>query len=44
MYIEFEGNIEVINNRTQERADLTYYPSGWTTSSKIEGKIFDSDG
>lgn len=43
-YIDFEGPIEMLNHSTGERAELTYYTSGWSTKSRLEGKIMDSNG
>jgi hypothetical protein len=44
MYIDFEGTIEIINHRTGEKGEITYYTAGWSSKSRIEGKIFDANG
>ena len=44
MYIDFEGTVEIINHQTGERGEITYYVAGWSSRSKIEGKIIDANG
>lgn len=44
MYIDFDGPTTVINHRTGERAELTYYTAGWSSQSRLEGKVFDANG
>ena len=44
LYVDFDGTVEAINHRTGEKAIFTFYTAGWSSNSKIEGKIFDADG
>lgn len=44
MYVDFDGLVTCINHQTGDKAEFMCYPRGWTTESRIEGKIMDSTG
>lgn len=44
LYVDFDGTVEAINHRTGEKAVITFYTAGWSSNSKIEGKVLDSNG
>ena len=44
VYIDFEGTIDAINHKTNEKAVIQFHPRGWTTDSLLIGSIFDSEG
>lgn len=44
MYIDIEGEVKAINNRTGETAVVNFYRRGWTTNSSIDAKIYDGQG
>lgn len=43
-YVDFDGMVTCINHQTGDKAEFMCYPRGWTTDSRIEGKIMDSTG
>lgn len=44
MYVDIEGEVEAINNKTGERAELKFNTRGWSVESTVECKIYDSHG
>lgn len=44
LYVDVDGQIEAINHKTGDRADIKFNLKGWTTQSTMEAKIFDGQG
>lgn len=44
LYLDYEGECKVFNHKTGEKAVITYFPQGWNTPSRIEGKMWSASG
>ena len=44
MYIDVEGDVEAVNNKTGERADIKFNTRGWSVESTLDCKIYDAHG
>ena len=44
LYLDVIGNIECINHRTQEKAQIQFVGCGWSTLSTITAQICDARG
>jgi hypothetical protein len=44
LYIDYEGEMKIVNHRTQEQAVIQFYQQGWSSNSRVEGSIQDSSG
>ena len=43
-YVDYYGELHVVNHKTGHKATVSFEPRGWTTESKVSGTVKDPNG